>query len=39
MNSFMDEVNFEFDRDRGTVVTLRKRITAADSDEDKEEES
>jgi serine/threonine-protein kinase RsbW len=39
MNSFMDEVNFEFDRDRGTAVTLRKRVPAPDPDDDKEDES
>ena len=37
MNSFMDEVNFEFNRDRGTVVTLRKRVPSADPEEDKED--
>jgi serine/threonine-protein kinase RsbW len=39
MNSFMDEVNFEFDRDRGTAVTLRKRVPAPDPGDDKEDES
>lgn len=37
MNSFMDEVNFEFDGDRGTAVTLRKRVTPTDPEEDKED--
>ena len=37
MNSFMDAVEFEFDGDRGTAVTLRKRLTPTDPDEDKEE--
>ena len=36
MNSFMDEVSFDFDTERGTAVTLRKRITA-DSEDDKED--
>ena len=37
MNSFMDEVKFEFDGDRGTAVTLRKRVTPTDPEEDKED--
>lgn len=37
MNSFMDEVKFDFDGDRGTVVTLRKRLTPADPEQDKED--
>jgi serine/threonine-protein kinase RsbW len=37
MNSFMDEVEFEFDGGKGTVVKLRKRLTAANPEEDKED--
>ena len=37
MNSFMDEVNFEFSVARGTVVTLRKRVPSADPEKDKED--
>jgi serine/threonine-protein kinase RsbW len=37
MNSFMDEVNFEFDGDQGTAVTLRKRVTPTDPEADKED--
>ena len=37
MNSFMDEVNFEFDGDQGTAVTLRKRVTPTDPEKDKED--
>ena len=37
MNSFMDDVNFEFDGDQGTAVTLRKRLTPTDPEEDKED--
>lgn len=37
MNSFMDDVNFEFDGDRGTVVTLRKQVTPTDPGKDKED--
>lgn len=37
MNSFMDEVEFEFDGTKGTVVKLRKRLTSGDSNEDKED--
>lgn len=37
MNSFMDEVNFEFDGDQGTAVTLRKRVNPTDPEEDKED--
>jgi len=37
MNSFMDEVKFEFDGDRGTAVTLRKGVTPTDPEADKED--
>jgi len=37
MNSFMDDVRFEFDGDRGTAVTLRKRVTPTDPEKDKED--
>jgi len=37
MNSFMDEVDFEFSGDRGTVVKLRKRLTPPDPEKDKED--
>jgi len=37
MNSFMDEVKFEFDGDRGTAVTLRKSVTPTDPEADKED--
>jgi len=37
MNSFMDEVDFEFDGNHGTAVTLRKRLTPADPEKDKED--
>ena len=38
MNSFMDEVEFEFDGGKGTVVKLRKRLAAANPEEDKEDQ-
>lgn len=37
MNSFMDEVEFEFDGGKGTIVKLHKRLTATDPEEDKED--
>ena len=37
MNSFMDEVDFDFAGEKGTVVTLRKRLACADPEEDKED--
>ena len=37
MKSFMDDVNFEFDGDQGTAVTLRKRVTPTDPEKDKED--
>ena len=37
MNSFMDEVDFEFSGNRGTVVKLRKKLTPADPEKDKED--
>ena len=37
MNSFMDEVEFEFDSGKGTVVKLHKRLIATDPEEDKED--
>ena len=37
MNSFMDEVDFDFGGGKGTVVKLRKRLTATDPEEDKED--
>lgn len=37
MNSFMDDVSFEFDGKRGTAVTLRKSLAPADPGKDKEE--
>lgn len=37
MNSFMDEVDFEFDGGKGTVVRLRKRLAAGDPEEDTED--
>lgn len=37
MNSFMDDVSFEFDGDRGTAVTLRKRVPPTDPEKDKED--
>jgi serine/threonine-protein kinase RsbW len=37
MNSFMDEVNFEFDGNQGTAVTLRKRVRPTDPEKDKED--
>lgn len=37
MNTFMDEVKFDFDGDRGTAVTLRKRIKDNDPEEQKED--
>lgn len=38
MNSFMDEVDFEFGGGKGTVVKLHKRLNPADPEENKEEE-
>ena len=37
MNSFMDEVEFEFDGGKGTVVKLYKRLNPADPEEDKKD--
>jgi len=37
MNSFMDEVSFDFDGDKGTAVVLRKKLTAGDPEKDKED--
>ena len=37
MSTFMDEVNFEFKGDRGTEVTLCKRLGATDPDKKKED--
>ena len=37
MNSFMDEVEFEFDGGKGTVVKLHKRLIVTDPEEDKED--
>jgi serine/threonine-protein kinase RsbW len=37
MNSFMDEVDFEFDGGKGTVVRLRKLLTTGDPEEDRED--
>ena len=38
MNSFMDEVEFEFDGGKGTVVKLRKKLAPGDGEEDKEDQ-
>ena len=37
MSTFMDEVNFDFEGNRGTAVTLRKRLKATDPKEKKED--
>ncbi len=34
MRTFMDDLDFEFNRESGTVVTLRKRIVPADADKE-----
>lgn len=38
MNSFMDEVEFDFDRKQGTVVRMRKKLAGGVSEQEKEDQ-